>query len=54
MLALGVLPGYLAALIVHIVVGYDDFLHLMPVSFGLFGTILTLVLSRPYLLARRE
>lgn len=52
MLLLGFSPGYLTALIVHVHVGYDDFLHLLPVTFGLLGTAATLVLSGPYLLAK--
>jgi hypothetical protein len=51
MLLVGFAPGYLSAILVHVVVGYDDFLHLLPVSLGLLGTTATLILSGPYLLA---
>jgi len=51
MLLWGALPGYVAALVVHLAVGYDDVLHLVPVSLGLAATTATLVLSRRYLCA---
>lgn len=54
MLAVGAVPGYLAAFIVHLRVGYDDVLHLLPVTFGLLASAATLVLSGPYLLAKPQ
>lgn len=43
------LAGYLPAIGVHFVVGYDDWFHLAPAFGGLFVSLLALALSRPYL-----
>jgi dihydroorotate dehydrogenase len=48
------LPGFAAALGVHLAVGYLDAYHLGPALVGLVVFCVGLVLSRPYLMARPD
>ncbi len=47
-LLLAGIPGFAGAIGVHLAVGYDDFLHLAPVSLALLIWIAGLALCRPY------
>jgi hypothetical protein len=48
-LALGGLPGFIAAFGIHISVGYINFLHLLPVLVALVLFTIGLIFSFPYL-----
>ncbi len=45
------LPGFGAALAVHVVVGYDDLWHLAPVLLAVALFIMALALTYPYVCA---
>lgn len=51
-LAVSAAAAWLPALVIHLVVGYTDFLHLLPVFVGLGLSAVALALARPYLCAR--
>lgn len=51
MLAVGTLQGYVAALVVHLHVGYVDQLHLTPTYLGIAATSVAAALCRSYLCA---
>ncbi|WP_432138508.1 hypothetical protein [Streptomyces sp. bgisy154] len=52
-LAVAGATGFLPAVVVHGSIHYTDFVHLAPVYFGIVLTAVGLLLSRPYLCARR-
>jgi dihydroorotate dehydrogenase len=47
------LTGFLATLVIHIVVGYTDRLHLLPAVAGFVAYLFALLLSYPYLHGQR-
>ncbi|WP_068901821.1 hypothetical protein [Planomonospora sphaerica] len=52
-LATAAAAGFLPAVVVHMIIGYTDFVHLAPVYLGIGLTALALTLARPHLCARR-
>lgn len=50
-LALSSAAGFLPAVVVHLLIGYTDVLHLAPVLVGVVLTAVALVLARPHLCA---
>lgn len=52
-LLLGGLPGFIAGIGIHLVVGYVDFWHLAPVFLALAWFITGLVLTYPYLCTKK-
>jgi dihydroorotate dehydrogenase len=48
----GGLPGFAAGLLVHIHIGYMDFIHLLPVYIAVLLYVVGLYLMYPFLVGR--
>ncbi|WP_053364979.1 dihydroorotate dehydrogenase [Bacillus sp. FJAT-27245] len=51
--SIGALPAFLAGIVTHFIIGYTDFIHLLPAYFALLLYLLGVICTAPYLLKKQ-